>query len=231
MGTRTFAPHVKLTANGIFGDGSTGIAEIWSIGVSAGHPDGTAVDPSALAAMANAAQTFFTGIITNGGNTFPHFRNSLRIRTVKASPIGANGKLSGDPATNDLDIGGSEAATPEMPLQCALVVTLDTTTTRRHPGRFYLPVPIFNGLDAQARVQGVAAELATQIAVGITTLNTALAAASPGVQVIVASAHDSVTGDGVGVNRPVLSVRVGDVIDTMRSRRNKQVEHYSSHNV
>jgi hypothetical protein len=104
------------------------------------------------------------------------------------------------------------------PYQIAAVVSLNAATvSKTKKGRYYLPVP---GGMSQATSTGRWAQFAVADIVDsskqfINDLN--IAAGNP---VVVASA-------AIG-NTTVTSIRVGDVPDTIRRRRNALVEQYTS---
>lgn len=104
--------------------------------------------------------------------------------------------------------------------QAALVVTLETGVPRglANRGRLYLPLPRAAVGSTGRITSSLVSGMATQMRDLLDDLN-GIATTS---RVCVAS------GVREGAIRPVTSVRVGDVIDTMRSRRAQVGEFYSS---
>jgi hypothetical protein len=144
------------------------------------------------------------------------------LETVKFAAIGPDGKYTEDPVIVDVadTPGGGGTFNATLP-QAALVMSLGTARRGRSGrGRFYLPMPSVNFLD-DLRLS-VAQQDAAEAALAAHILNLGN---QPGVdvlnlQVMVASTK--------GFLSPVTSVRVGRVVDTMRSRRRSLDEAYGA---
>lgn len=110
-----------------------------------------------------------------------------------------------------------------LPNQCAIVVSLRSQTAgARGRGRFYLPC-LATSVDGNGRLPSLARS--TVLARTKTLLDALSAGATADLgagpqRIIVAS------GAGTGSNAGVTSIRVGDVIDTQRRRRDALVEAY-----
>lgn len=114
----------------------------------------------------------------------------------------------------NLDLPGVAVGANPLPLQTALCVSLQTA--RSGPtgkGRFYVPTPGVNLDSSHVMPQGATEAYATAFGQFINGLETAMDR-----RCIVASSK--------GYTSPVTSVRVGRVLDTMRSRREGQAEGY-----
>lgn len=146
--------------------------------------------------------------------------SAAKLKWIKLNPIGTDGKymtlqtVRHDYVTPISGSGGSGV----FP-QIALAVSLMTPFARgrAHAGRFYLPAP-----DLVASTGGLIGTSDAGIVAGqATTFLNALNSALSGFRVGIVSNLDD------GVEREVTHVRVGQVADTIRSRRNKLLETYS----
>lgn len=143
------------------------------------------------------------------------------LKTVKLNLIGVDGRYV-NPTTvlHDYEPGvPGTVVTAAFPPQAALAVSLMTEFSRGRGarGRFYLPLP---GVSIDSTTGMASAGSAADIATAATTFLNALNAALPGWKVGV------VSNIGTGVSNAVTNVRVGRVIDTIRSRREKFAEDY-----
>lgn len=146
---------------------------------------------------------------------------SCHLTALKLNLIGTDGKYVNDETVvRELDppVAGSGSNNP--PPQNALAITLDTGLRRgrAHAGRFY--VPCFSSGLTSSGVLGsaVAGIYATNAGIMLDNLNDALAPWQVGV----------VSDLGSGAQHRVTAVRVGQVIDTIRSRRTSLPEGYVS---
>lgn len=198
-------PYTRLTARGSFG--VTGNAyEIWSFGFAIGH-GGDLLTTAEMDAVTNLITTRFpAGAGMLGTRT--------RLEEVAFAHVDAAGVQDQPTYRNLVNIVGG-AAQGQRPSQVALAVSL-RGPAGVHParGRFYLPGPqhsldVDTGLLDAAQVQATANLWRGLIAdIPVST--------SDGVLAI-----DTKTGIV-----PVTEVRVGRVLDTMRSRRNQVLEAY-----
>lgn len=194
-------------------------------------PNGTALDevtPTFANSVASAIASWFDN---PQGSTGVGITPQARLTSVKVNRINAAG-LYQDPEAQEIVIPGGVAGggTGTPPPQLSVVVTLATATPRGRgsKGRFYLPTLGTSGT-VEATTGKMTSTTADQIAAGakslIDSINavyaTEYAASDFNPRVGVAS------NAGTGVFRPAVEVRVGRVIDTMRSRRASLSEQYS----
>lgn len=216
---------IKITFGGkIYGD-----ADIWSNSLSVGNPTGPAnVGPfkdsqTAKDAVITAIRSWFTR-----GDT--GISTGATLEWVKFAQVGADGfytvAADGDYAFNEThDITPvAGAMSLNVAPQLSLAITLDTGAKRglAKTGRIYPPLTgELNAAGVDNSPQLKAASAATMIS----AINAAFANTNPegGVhdQVVVAS------GVREGKIALVQSVRVGNVVDTQRRRRNNITEVYS----
>lgn len=141
------------------------------------------------------------------------------VTMIKANQIGPNGRYVDQTETVYADVppiqGGGFV---HHPPQIALAVTLDTDARRglASKGRFYLPAPSLN-IDFAGLISVADAERVRAGAVGMIER---LQDAMPGHQAAVLSDVRE------GAVRQVRAVRVGRVLDTMRSRRKSIAERH-----
>lgn len=197
------ANFLRLVASGpLFGG-----VEQFSFSLSLGRDfDSDAEAPEEVPqAVIDAVTTFFQapGVIGN--------RASLDL--IKLNEIGRDGRYVSQSETVLAEISPPvvpSTSSPHAP-QVALAISLMTSAARGRAsrGRFYIPTPaVVVGDDA--RISSANAET---VAAAATEFITDLNAAMPGWRVGVFS------NIGDGQWRPVTRVRVGRVLDTIRSRR------------
>lgn len=201
-------PFLRLVASGSL---YTGEQFSWGLSLIADFPTDNAGFSAVPAGVRDAVASF-------------HQQTSqaaARLTTVKLNLIGTNGKYASSTDTTVYDYptpvaGGGSGV---VPAQIALAVSLVTGAKRglASKGRFYIPVPIgtlgTDGLLPAATSASVASQAAT----------------------LINAIHAGVGGDwrvgvvsdvGAGAQREVTSLRVGRVLDTIRSRRTSLPESY-----
>lgn len=148
--------------------------------------------------------------------------NALSVLTeVKLAEIGANGKYTGDPLIAAVNQVGAVSAGVGYPPQISLAVSLDTDLRGpRGRGRFFLPTPVAN-LSATAEISVLDAEsVRASTVTWLEALNNATGIDANAPEVVIASTY--------GTNSKVTGVRVGRVLDTIRSRRRSLPERYTA---
>jgi len=212
---------VRVTAFG----SAFGGQEEWSTGFFLGSPVSDSADPSAEAAeiVANAWETFFENASTNISSAF-------KCEGVKLAKLEQNGKTNLDMVHTHYYgtaiVGGIGGA---LPAQVSLVATLQSDIPRglASKGRMYLPgiaaaiTPATGKLDP-----GYTAAVSLQLQTLFNTINGDFGV--PGRVVNASFGRKNELGYGVGINAPITSIRVGDVYDTQRRRRNGFNETYAS---
>ena len=215
----------KVTLSGTCFNGT----EVWSTGFWLGYENGDADLPNQQLAddIRAAWTTFFTS-----ANSY--IASGYKFTQCKVASLGTDGKsnpidsiYSYPPATVS---GGGGAS---LPPQIALVATLQAGVPRgvASKGRMYLP-----GVSQDVESSGKLAQIVvTNIANGLKTFFTAVNASTATNNVVVNASHGSLNADGtprIGgsspITRAVTSVKVGDVYDTQRRRRNGLVEVYQT---
>lgn len=213
-------PHAiyKLTWGGSIFQGK----DIWSNGIHLGlavDVDVPEFDAESVTFLATVAD-LLADYISNGALTIS---SAVSLEWVKLARIGTDGLYTEDPLLFDFNTPVTGTLSSNQVPQQSVVVSLRTNERRglAKSGRIYLPVSGLAGADGTMNlqtVQGIAdasAELFSDInALNITSAGTAA--------VVVASNVRE------GATNTVYEVRVGNVIDTQRSRRNAFVETYES---
>ena len=136
-----------------------------------------------------------------------------QVKVAKHNAV--TGKVTEPPFVKAYNVQGGAGQYSTMPWQVALCVSLGASTDpRKAKGRFYLPVPLVptTGTD-----DTFSTAIQDQVLASVKTMLDAVQAAS-GEHVVVASRTAG--------NHLVTTVRVGNKLDTIRSRRNKGVETY-----
>jgi hypothetical protein len=199
----------------VFG-GSLYTSESWACGLSLAHigtGDGGSpgtVDPDIVSAV--------QGFVTSGFIS-PH----ANLTWIKYNLIDVDGHYA-DPTTtvrwDETETPAAGTGTPAPIPQSTCVVSLMTANARglAHTGRFYSPAFV-GAIEADGRISEGIANLVAEHA---TTLLDAINAVDDTYRVAVVSKV------GAGHQNHVTNVRVGRVIDTMRSRRTSLPEGYVS---
>lgn len=224
------APFYRVTAEGILNQ-----TEAFSFGFNIIRWPGSAQE---LPAVSEALANNIGNIVADwfGGQTpqTPGITDRARLEVVKVNRIGVDGHYQ-DPESREFAVvpprpGQSAATTTKVPPQNALVVSLIGTDNPRAlagKGRFYLPPVqgmgevgpggLLNAMDV-TRV----ADAAEKLIEDINGLFGAIGARYAGV------GNTSPGGSGrPGREQIVSSIRVGNVVDTIRSRRRSLVETYT----
>lgn len=221
-----FERHWRMTMLGSLGGGEN---DRFSYGINLAREDGgvlgSFMDPNddVWADMRDAAVAFH-------GRAATGLSSQAFLDTVKIADIGPDGKYLEDPVVFTVAQGGASApdfvdgvAVTNVLPQSAIAVSL--TTDRRGPsgkGRFYLPMPAF-GTFPQNGFKISVADAEGLRGSAQTFLNDV--ANQPGLDVL---GIRPVVASTKGYNTAVTGVRVGRVIDTIRTRRNKLNEAYTA---
>ena len=218
----------KVVRVTIFGDMFNGNEE-WSTGFYLGHEDTNASNPTGAwqGALKTAWQAFFT-------NTTAHISGDWKTIGVKSALMNANGTTDLDNVLTDYyasPIAGGEGG-GSLPPQVSLSAQLGTLKPRGlgSKGRMYLPgvrTPV------SSTTGKIGSTEAGQIATALKTFFNAVNASfdAPG-KLITASHGPAFALPGrEPINVLVDRVRVGDVYDTQRRRRNGLSELYQQQSI
>ena len=191
--------------------------EVWSCGLRTAGALGSTSQVTLDALAANAViqwSTFHAVSANNLGTTVVFDLATVRVISTAGLTIG---QAEGSPAAPVT--GGGAVSKPN---QCAVVVTVLTATAgRRGRGRFYVPV-LAGSVTALGRLTAVHRDsLADTAANLLSGLNAGLANA-------VYPARIGVQSQTGLTSAVATSIRVGDVWDTQRRRRDNLVESYTS---
>lgn len=210
---RVYPNHVRQTIKGSLPGG-----EVWSCSLSFTNGGDTAPDPTSLQAFGDACVPFWRAWVIN---TDTRLSSSVAATTLDTRAITPDGKTS-YLAISDVSRQGG-AVSVSLPNQCALVVSLITPRAgARYRGRIYVPaLAMLVGANGRLQPSQAGPFLAATVTL-LKGLNTAAAAnLSPTLWSL-----DVVSGVGAGAATNITSVRVGDVIDTQRRRRDALPENY-----
>lgn len=211
---------VRVTLSGQMFNG----AEEWQTGFFLGQPDADALVPTQAAADAvrDAWKTFFI-------HADSAISNAYSFTQVKLARLAVDGLYDGSdivtssPATS---VTGSRSGAP-LPAQVALVATLIAGSGKglAGKGRMYLP-GVSETINSSGHLdQGYCVKWATNLAAFFDSINSDFN--MPGQVVNVSRGHKKLLGVGARTV-PVNGVRVGNVYDTQRRRRNALAETYSA---
>lgn len=207
--------HKLLTIHGRIWS-SQATAEYWSMGIRF-QPISTVTVDQAQANACHTAVAAWWADATNG----PFIWSAHNYTGVKLAPIGVDGKYPpGEQAYEGpaVTTAGTGATAQVWPGQCATAVTLISAKPggrgRASKGRIYLP-PLSSTIGSDGRIT---AATATRLSTGIANL---LGALNDITDLGGAAVFSSV---GSGDHYPVVSVRTGTVVDTIRRRRRQMAE-------
>lgn len=213
-----YANHLRLTMSGEFRTTGNVPFERFAYRLNLSDPGGLA--GAARAYSDAAAVDYAADAVAFHGSTNVAIGGVARLTEVKLARIGVDGKYREDPFIVAVDTPGG-AATMENAPQVSIAVSL--VTDRRGPtgkGRFYLPAPSLKASPNDGRVPAVQAEfLAEQVKIFLNAVNNRPGIDGPSPTVTIASVK--------GYNSDVTGVRVGRVLDTIRSRRTSIPETYA----
>jgi len=201
--------------------------EIWSTGFYMGTEDADSADPdqASVDAVAQHWATWFT-------QSSSKVSGAYKTLFVKGALLNNDGKTmlqnvvqhDYSPAINGAYNGGTN------PPQIALVVSLRNTERRGLgvKGRMYLP-GIGQPIQPDGKIIGVAAdEMATNFQTFVNAINADFAI--PG-RMVMASKGGSGLFPAPGRVKEVHEIKIGNVYDTQRRRRNALVESYSTRSI
>lgn len=146
------------------------------------------------------------------------------LEWIKLSLIGIDGKLIGDAKIYDLATPAVGPGPSSMAPQNSIVVTLDTIARRglASKGRFFLPAGYADVATTTARLSPASVTaLVTRMQTYLNAVNAVTSTSGERTYVSVAS------GIGAGVIRVATGLRVGNLVDTQRRRRNRLTETYT----
>lgn len=201
-----------------------GGSEEWSTGFFVGSENQDAQDPTQgfADAIRNAWATYHAsaGALVGTGYLF---------RTVKLAAIDATGHTELDQVVYSHQTpalaGNISGTTLRLPPQNTLVATLysDRVRGRASKGRMYLP-GVTTGVEADGKILS---SKITTLSTNLETFFQAVLTAAPPPDVVILAAKGTGALPALNAqNEPVIGIRVGDVMDTQRRRRNSLVESY-----
>lgn len=203
------AAHSLIVASGSMPGG-----EVWACGLRTDVPT---PDQGAQTVVDSCYDAWATLV----GSATALFSTGVSLERVQLRRIGTDGKTTSlfEAANKQTAVG---IGTVKLPPQCAVVLSLMTAKAGRSgKGRIYLPLLGTNigpdGRIASGGTGGVAGPGARLL----TDINSALAANQSGIPRV--AVQSQAAGGG---SSEVLAVRVGDVVDTQRRRRDALVENY-----
>lgn len=216
----------RVTISGTFGGG----VEEWSTGFWFGAENEDAALPDQ--ALADGIKTAWVAFFTNNNSQIsPNWQTTL----VKCASHGTDGKSDANDtiyAAVSPAAGGTIGST--FPPQVSLAVTLTSNIARglASKGRMYLP-GVGMGIDGSGKTNpGATQALADQVKTFFNAVNSL-----PANNVVVLASHGQLTKNAAGewipkvggygpVNKAVQGIKVGNVYDTQRRRRNGLTESY-----
>lgn len=213
--------HYRVSAIGTIGPVSAPV-EGFSYGVSMARSEGEGGTDGDLQINLDQARDIAADIRAFHTAAGAHIAGQAVLRQVKVASIGPNGKYTREPLIVDIPPSPGSGISGNVLPQAALCVSLESE--RYGPtgkGRFFLPCPSTQ-MDSNFQISAAVAEEVRATTVRLLdALNDEPGIDVLGLGVCIASSK--------GYNSRVTKVRVGRVIDTMRSRRRALLEAYTAH--
>lgn len=217
-----YQPHTLITCGGKLYETGT-LDEIWQVGVRGFNQGGGPVGQGQLQALATHVATGDsgnTGLAKWFTDSVSHIGNATQLNWVKCVNIGANGDYTGAPAIYQFGtpvLGGSAADAPSF---CCVALSWTTGKSfgRARGGRIYPPnfgATRSSGAQITSSVQADLVQSALEFLSAVDVsgdqydFNPSVVSAS-------------------GVSNPITGVRVGNIYDTQRKRKDATRETYVS---
>lgn len=219
-------PHYRVTWSGTLGPAAAPL-EIWSCSLAIAN---TAAPFLVRGDLPPFAASLYNAFAQFGASNCHNSVTLRRCRIASVSPtVGGRLLVNKDSSGAFVQADRNEISTfqtsaPVAPSQVALAITLQSAASgATGRGRFYVPMPVFGPLGVDLVMAAArAAQFAASAKQLIEACNAASAALGQG-KVVVASGGSPTKGIAPAL-RPVTSVKVGRVLDTIRTRRNALVE-------
>lgn len=212
------AQQVRVTLGFII----PGTAEIAETGFSIS--DLPTFDAASFCSLgASVAGDIVTAYSSNGCQTL--MASYGRLTSVKMSPLGLDGRLVAEPVAVSASVNGGTTAAQPLQITTALTMWSGATIGDANYGRMYLPyatIP-YTSTNSYLYLQSQCAALATTWQGFFSDVKTAAQSVSgfSGCDIYIMSRK------GSGSQKPLYALRVGNVPDTQRRRRNRVPETYS----
>lgn len=213
---------IKLTFGGDLQDTD----EVWSCGFHIGRESANTTQSDLENIGSVQLDAIRDSIASFVGKNAARIPSKYRLQWIKLAAIGTNGKYLGAPVEIYLTIPQAGTSTAGFVPQNSTVVTL-VADKFKDPGkynRFYIPAATPNTAGSYRLTQTQAEGLATAANIIIEDINLVLSAEFSGLRVRVVSQK-------AGIYRAVTKLRVGDLLDTQRRRRNALREEYVEENI
>lgn len=217
-----FAPHMRMTALGRLG--ASGERFSYGLALTRSETPGW-VPPLAEVSFQEVCEDLAADVVAFHSSAAVNLSGHAILEGVKFAAIGADGRYTSDPFLVDVaDTGGAapfSGITDAILPQSALAISLNTARRGSSGrGRFYLPMPVV-AVGGDMVVPEVIRD--NMAAAAQTFLNNVYN--TPGIDV---TDLTPVVASTKGFLSAVTGVRVGRVIDTIRSRRRSIDEGYEA---
>lgn len=217
-----YPPHTLVTCGGTLAEKAAS-DEIWQVGIRGVNNDGGPVDASQLEALAEAIATgddLTPGLDDWFTSANSHMANPSQLRWVKAANIGPDGNYTSEPGIYEYPAPVTAGNTQAAPSFCSVSLSWTTGSSfgfaqrgRIYPPNFATAIQIGSKITAAHQADLV-------LSAGEFLLAVDKNASEYNFEPSVVSSH--------GVFRKITGVRVGDVYDTQRRRKDAVAETYLS---
>jgi hypothetical protein len=215
-----FTPHNRITLSGYLGAQGQPV-EQFSMSLSTAPGGGGVLNGYTNEQVGDIASDLLSWV-NDGDTRWPAWYRPTLVKVVSVNADGSQGTIWGQRVLAERAEG--VVAMTHAPQVCTVLSLNPGAYPRRHKGRVFGPPPTNIAVNAQGLITpGVAGAMANSFARLITNLNN-----QPGIDnnnnvVVVASTFGDLT--------PVVAVRVGQRLDTLRSRARSIPEAYQQASV
>jgi hypothetical protein len=224
-------PHIRITVAGSM-TGQVPTPEIFSFGFVLADPTGDPTIGLPSPAECDQVEALVRAMFTRPATAIS---NQAALRQITIASVGTSGKVNVQPDGSYLQkkyvygpttvTGGGGALA--YPYQVANVVTLSSSASSGAKlGRIFLPSPTVPVGNDGTYPAAAASDCLNSVKTCFQAIN-----ALPMSVVVAVASGGSVPKGLPARNYPVVQLRVGRVLDTMRSRRNQLAEAYTSNGV
>lgn len=216
----TYVPHHLFAMGGTLGSGQD--AEIWQCTIrgSFSYTAGiTTPEQKWLAAISSDFSAWFSAATSR-------MRNDAKATTLKLNQIGADGRYLSTSSTNAVTVNATGAVAPALPDFVMLAWSWRTARSRgpASNGRIY-PPNVIGTPSGVTRASSAEVALHVTAAKALLTLLAQSRAVTGGNVAWVPGVYSNV---GAGAYSDITGIRVGDVMDVQRRRKDKLKENYQS---
>lgn len=205
-----------------------GLNEEWTTSFSLGNITGGDVGQSPTQAQADAIRDLWQAFFIHNGTGFNSAWKTIGVKVALTNTEGKTTPGAVSYSYYTTPISGATPTSSALPPQCSLVATLTTNRIRGYgsKGRMYLPGIGF-AVSGDGRILTTQTDVtASQLKIFFDGVNALPAVNGDTLEVVLNSAERLTEPAHAPIMTPITGLRVGNVYDTQRRRRNQLQEVY-----